>query len=75
MFQEATTQNTTVTASGRTGEICQKTGPYKCSTSPVVIVPIKKGDTFPPGPQAGSTTGVPTTWSFVGPTTSNVPTI
>ena len=48
---QAETQNTTVTASGRTGEICQKTGPYRCSTSPVVIVPIRKGTPFPAGPQ------------------------
>jgi hypothetical protein len=75
MFQEAITQNTTVTATGRTGETCQKTGPYRCSTSPVVIVSVKKGAIFPPGPQAGTTTGQPTTWTFVGPTTSSVPTI
>jgi hypothetical protein len=74
-MSQATTQNTTVTASGRTGEICQRTGPYKCTTSPVVIVTVKKGTPFPAGPQSGSTTGQPTTWNFVGITTSSVPTI
>jgi len=74
-MSQATTQNTTVTASGRTGEICQKTGPYKCTTSPVVIVAMKKGGIFPPGPQAGTTTGQPTNWQFVTITASTVPTI
>jgi hypothetical protein len=73
--QEATTQNATLAASGRTGDICQSTGPYRCSTSPEVIVSVKKGASFPLAPQTGSTTGQSTTWTFVGPTTSTVPTI
>jgi hypothetical protein len=75
MFQDATTQNTTVTASGRTGEICPKTGPYRCSTSPVVIVPVKRGTPFPPGPKGSDPAGQPTTWTFVGTSTTTVPTI
>jgi hypothetical protein len=73
--QEATTMNAAVAASGRTGETCQSTGPYRCSTSPVVIVSVKKGAIFPLAPQSGSTTGQSTTWTFVGPTTSTVPAI
>jgi hypothetical protein len=75
MFQDATTQNTTITASGRTGETCQRTGPYRCSTSPVVIVSVKKGDKFPNAPSGSSTTGQPSTWAFVGTSTTTVPTI
>jgi hypothetical protein len=74
-MSQATTQVTTVTASGRTGETCQKTGPYKCSTSPVVIVSVQKGDKFPLGPRAGTPSSQSTTWSLVGPTTTSVPTI
>jgi hypothetical protein len=72
---QAETQNTTVTSSGRTGEICKKTGPYKCSTSPVVIVSVKSGSPFPRGPKANDPAGQVTTWTFVGITTSSVPTI
>ena len=74
-MSQATTQNTTVTAGGRTGEICQKTGPYKCSTSPVVIVSVKKGAIFPSGPRTGTPSTQSTTWTLVGPTTTSVPTI
>jgi hypothetical protein len=74
-MSQAKTQVTTVTASGTTGQTCQKTGPYKCSTSPVVIVAIEKGDIFPPGPRAGAPSSQSTTWTLVGPTTTSVPTI
>jgi hypothetical protein len=75
MFQELTTQNTTVTSGGRTGEICQKTGPYRCSTSPVVVVPIKKGTPYPLAPKSGSTTGQASTWTLVTISTSTITTI
>jgi len=74
-MSQATTQNTTVTASGRTGEICQKTGPYKCTTSPSVIVTFKKGTQFSRAPKDNDPAGQVTTWNFVGITTSSVPTI
>jgi hypothetical protein len=74
-MSQAKTQVTTVTASGTTGQTCQKTGPYKCSTSPVVIVAVEKGDIFPPGPRTGTPSTQSTTWSLVGPTTTSVPTI
>lgn len=76
-MSQAETQNTTVTSTGRTGEICKKTGPYKCTTSPVVIVSFKLGQVFPGGPRpAGSTPPTQaTTWNYVSITTSSVPTI
>lgn len=33
---------------GRTGEKCQVSGIYKCSTHPTNTIPLAKGDTFPP---------------------------
>jgi hypothetical protein len=74
-MSQATTQNTTVTASGRTGEICQKTGPYRCTTSPVVVITMKKGGTFPPGPSNTPPNTQPTTWNYVTITTSTITTI
>ena len=71
-MSQAQTQLTTVTSSGRTGEICQKTGPYKCSTSPVVVVSIRQGTPFPPGPRVGTPSTQSTTWTMVGPTTSTI---
>jgi len=50
------TSATPVSSSGSTGATCQKTGPYKSSTS--VIVFFKRGDRFPADP----TTGRSTTW-------------
>jgi hypothetical protein len=74
-MSQAETQNTTVTATGRTGEICKKTGPYRCTTSPVVIISVKIGQVFPSGPRTGTPSTQPTTWNYVGITTSAVPTI
>ncbi len=56
---------TTVTASGKTGTVCQKSGPYKCTTTPSVTIFVSKGDKFPNGPKTGSTTGQATTWVMV----------
>ena len=68
---EAQTQQTAITASGRTGETCQKSGPYKCSTTPVVTVYINKNDRFPPGPSSNSNAGQTTTWTMLSPTTTS----
>jgi hypothetical protein len=54
-----------VTASGQTGSACTVSGPYKCSTSPVVVIFIKKGDIFPRGPSSTSSQGQNTTWTIV----------
>jgi hypothetical protein len=35
-----------VNASGITGTLCTKTGPYKCSNHPEIIVFFRKGTTF-----------------------------
>lgn len=64
MIQAQTTQ-TAVTSSGRTGDTCQKSGPYKCSTTPVVTVYVKKGSKFPSAPKTGSSTGQSATWTMV----------
>ncbi len=65
MFQSTTQSATTLTASGFTGATCQKSGPYKCSTSPQVTMYVAKGQKFPKGPKTGSTTGQNTTWTMV----------
>jgi hypothetical protein len=35
-----------VKASGITGTVCPRTGPYKCSSHPEIIVFFRRGDTF-----------------------------
>jgi hypothetical protein len=60
-----TQTQTPVTASGRTGETCTVSGPYRCSTSPVVVIFIKNGDKFPNGPSSTSSQGQTTTWTVV----------
>jgi hypothetical protein len=54
-----TTSATNVTATGKTGSTCQRSGPYKSSTS--VVVYFKQGDTFTLDP----TNGKGTTWTMV----------
>ena len=60
-----TQTQTAVTASGRTGQTCQKSGPYKCNTTPVVTVFVKKGSKFPVAPKPGSNAGQIATWTMV----------
>jgi len=60
-----TQSQTTVTASGKTGDTCSATGPYKCSTTPSVTVLVKKGEKFPAGPSTTSIQGQATTWTMV----------
>jgi hypothetical protein len=74
-MSQAETQNTTVTSTGRTGEICKKTGPYRCTTSPVVIVTVKQGTAFPEAPSTTPPHRQASTWNYVGPTTTSVPTL
>ncbi len=33
---------------GTTGTICQQSGDYKCQTHPSQVIPIAKGEKFPP---------------------------
>jgi hypothetical protein len=47
--------------SGRTGETCQKTGPYQSNRNAKVTVFINRGQRFPP-----DTDGAPTTWILLG---------
>ncbi len=42
---------------GQTGSTCSESGPYRSTGIAKVVVFVKKGDTFPPGPD-----GSPTTW-------------
>jgi hypothetical protein len=55
---------TAVTASGTTGGTCSKSGPYKSSRNPSIIIFIKSGVKFPADPVDGRST----TWSMIGAT-------
>ena len=48
--------------SGRTGETCQESGVYKCSTHTAQTIPLAKGNTFPPCASGGRHS---TTWILV----------
>ena len=48
--------------SGRTGQTCQESGVYKCSTHSTNTIPIAKGNRFPPCSLSG---GHGTTWLLV----------
>jgi len=49
-----------MTASGKTGQICQASGPYRSGRNAKVTVFFKKGEKFP-----ADTDGSPTTWTLV----------
>ncbi len=49
---------------GKTGETCQLSGVYRCSTHSTNTIPITKGERFPPCSLEG---GHATTWSLVRP--------
>lgn len=55
----AETTATAITASGKTGALCAKSGPYKSATA--ITVFFKQGDKFPADP----TNGKATTWTMV----------
>jgi hypothetical protein len=59
------TSSTSVSASGKTGGTCLKSGPYYCSGTTAVIVFVKSGDRFPTDPAGRSVT-----WTMVGSSTS-----
>ena len=48
--------------SGSTGEKCELSGVYKCTTHPSNEIPLSKGETFPPCSLDG---GHGTTWILV----------
>lgn len=54
--------STDVTATGGTGTVCQRSGPYKCNSHTEIIVFFKRGDRFPTCPV---NRGHSTTWSMV----------
>jgi hypothetical protein len=45
---------------GQSGAVCPESGPYRSNTTSQVVVFVRRGDTFPPGPD-----GNPTTWMLV----------
>jgi hypothetical protein len=46
-------QKTTYKMKGKTGEVCQQSGDYKCSKH-AQIIPLTKGERFPPCNSGGS---------------------
>jgi hypothetical protein len=56
------TNSTAVQATGATGTICQRSGPYRCNSHTQLVVYIQKGDKFPTCPV---NRGHSTTWSTV----------
>lgn len=48
--------------SGTTGQVCQVSGIYKCSQHPANIIPLSKGEKFPPCSWRG---GHSATWVLV----------
>lgn len=46
---------------GRTGELCQTAGPYKCNTQTSIVVLFKRGQKFPGDPVNGRDTS----WTLV----------
>ena len=59
------TSATAVTASGKTGSTCSRSGPYYCSGTTPIIVFVKSGERFPADP-----TGRTVNWTMVGSSTS-----
>jgi hypothetical protein len=55
-----------------TNEVCSQTGPYKSSSTPSVVVFVKKGEKFPNAPTSTSSTGQPTTWTLVSGTQTSL---
>jgi len=53
-------QTTNATASGRTGGVCQKSGPYRSNRNARVTVFFKRGQRFP-----SDVDGASTTWTLV----------
>jgi hypothetical protein len=63
-ISQTSTAATTPTG-GRTGTICNRTGPYKASDGRIeIVVLVKKGDKYPAFGGGTGTTSV--TWSPVG---------
>ena len=61
-----TQSQTDVTATGKTGDTCSASGPYKCNTTPSVTIFVKKGDPFPTAPSSTAITqGQNATWTMV----------
>ncbi|MFO7285944.1 MAG: hypothetical protein LOD94_07460 [Gammaproteobacteria bacterium] len=51
---------TTATVSGRTGETCNASGPYRSQGPSGAVVFIQEGDAFPP-----DVDGSPTVWTLL----------
>jgi hypothetical protein len=61
--------STQIDASGKTGAVCLRTGPYKCNKHAEIMVIFKKGDKFSVCPftesEGSRTEGHDTTWVMV----------
>jgi hypothetical protein len=68
MAQDLQESNELVMTNLATNEVCSRSGPYKSSGTPSVIVFIKKGEKFPNGPTSTSANGAPTIWTLVSGT-------
>jgi hypothetical protein len=53
MSDQTSSASTAVVASGTTGSLCQRTGPYVFNNGYIdIVVVVKKGDPFPSAPTA-----------------------
>jgi hypothetical protein len=59
---QTTSASQDVTATGGSGAICQRSGPYKCNSHEDVVVVFQRGDRFTSCPMNN---GHATTWSVV----------
>lgn len=43
---------------GQSGGVCPESGPYRSNAASKVVVFVRRGDVFPPGPDGAATTWV-----------------
>jgi hypothetical protein len=68
MAQERQESQDLVMSNLATNEVCTQSGPYVSSSTPPVIVFIKKGEKFPNAPTTATATGQPATWTLIAGT-------
>ena len=61
-MQQSPNASSDVQATGGSGGVCPRSGPYKCNSHQEVIVVFKRGDRFTSCPMNG---GHATSWSVV----------
>jgi hypothetical protein len=72
MAQERQEAQELVISNVATNDVCNQSGPYKSSSTPSVIVFVKKGERFPNAPSPTSSSGQPATWTLVSGTQTSV---